>query len=239
VITAPGVLVNDNDVDGNTLTAIKVTDPAHGTLTLNANGGFTYKPSGKYVGSDSFNYKANDGSLDSASATVSITISKPTVVGPTAVFTATPNDLTVQFTDLSSGTAPLSYSWNFGDKKTSNAQNPTHTYSNAGSYTVKLTVKNSAGSNMATKMITVIAPPQPTAAFHSDVQTGPAPLTVKFTDDSTGTAPLTYSWNFGDKKTSTLQNPTHIYTKAGSYTATLTVKNSGGSTTATNTIIVS
>jgi VCBS repeat-containing protein len=73
-IAAPGVLGNDTDVDSASLTAVLVAGPAHGTLTLNANGGLTYTPISNYNGSDSFTYKANDGALDSNVATVSVTI---------------------------------------------------------------------------------------------------------------------------------------------------------------------
>src|SRR6266576_7341784 len=73
-IPAPGVLANDTDVDGNPLTAIVVTQPAHGTVTLNADGSFTYTPALNSNGSDSFTYKANDGTLDSNVVTVSITV---------------------------------------------------------------------------------------------------------------------------------------------------------------------
>ena len=55
------MLANDTDVDGDTLTAVLVTGPAHGTLTLNADGSFTYTPTANYNGTDSFTYKANDG----------------------------------------------------------------------------------------------------------------------------------------------------------------------------------
>ena len=72
-VPAPGVLENDSDADGVPLTAILVTGPSHGTLTLNGNGSFSYTPTANYNGSDSFTYKANDGSLDSNVATVSIT----------------------------------------------------------------------------------------------------------------------------------------------------------------------
>ena len=64
----------DPGENGPTLTAIKVTDPAHGTVTLNSDGGFTYTPASDYIGPDSFTYKANDGTTDSNVATVSITV---------------------------------------------------------------------------------------------------------------------------------------------------------------------
>ncbi len=74
VIVAPGVLANDTDVDSGALTAVQVTGPANGTLTLNANGSFTYTPAANFNGTDSFTYKANDGTTDSSPATVTITV---------------------------------------------------------------------------------------------------------------------------------------------------------------------
>src|SRR6266702_1886175 len=62
------------DVDGDALTALVVAGPAHGVLTANANGTFTYTPNANFNGSDSFTYKVNDGALDSNVATVAITI---------------------------------------------------------------------------------------------------------------------------------------------------------------------
>src|SRR5204863_350204 len=66
-ITAPGVLGNDTDVDGNPLTAVLVSgpSPAQGTLTLNANGSFTFTPALNFNGPTTFTYKANDGTADS------------------------------------------------------------------------------------------------------------------------------------------------------------------------------
>ncbi|MFH1842062.1 MAG: Ig-like domain-containing protein, partial [bacterium] len=71
---AAGVLGNDPDVDGDSLSASLVSGPTNGILTLNANGGFTYTPDADFNGSDSFTYVANDGLLDSAAATVSIMV---------------------------------------------------------------------------------------------------------------------------------------------------------------------
>ena len=71
---APGVLANDTDPDNDPLTAVLVSGPSHGTLTLNADGSFTYTPNLNYNGIDSFTYKANDAELDSNVATVNITV---------------------------------------------------------------------------------------------------------------------------------------------------------------------
>ena len=73
-ITAPGLLTNDSDVDGDPLTAVLVSGPSHGTLTLNANGSFSYTPAANFNGSDSFTYRANDGLLDSNEATVTLAV---------------------------------------------------------------------------------------------------------------------------------------------------------------------
>lgn len=73
-IAAAGVLLNDTDADGDTLTAVIQVAPAHGTLVLNANGGFVYTPDANYFGTDQFTYLANDGKGGTANAQVTITI---------------------------------------------------------------------------------------------------------------------------------------------------------------------
>jgi VCBS repeat-containing protein len=88
VVAANGVLANDTDPDtGDTLTAVLNASVAHGTLTLSSNGSFTYTPLANYNGSDAFTYHANDGSLDSAPVTVTITIAP---VNDPPVFTSSP-----------------------------------------------------------------------------------------------------------------------------------------------------
>jgi VCBS repeat-containing protein len=77
------VLTNDSDADGNTLTANVVTGPANGSLTKNADGSYSYTPKKDWFGTDSFTYKANDGTGDSALATVTITV-KPVNDAPKA-----------------------------------------------------------------------------------------------------------------------------------------------------------
>ncbi len=74
VIAGSGVLANDADIDSASFTAVIVTNPAHGSVTLNQDGSFTYNPNPNYNGADSFTYKANDGTADSTVATVTLTI---------------------------------------------------------------------------------------------------------------------------------------------------------------------
>ncbi len=68
------VLSNDRDPNGNPITAALVTGPTKGTLTLNANGTFTYRPNAGFIGTDTFTYRASDGALQSNLATVTITV---------------------------------------------------------------------------------------------------------------------------------------------------------------------
>jgi VCBS repeat-containing protein len=74
VIQAPGVLGNDTDVDGDRLSAILVTQPMFGTLTLDQEGSFIYTPDADFNGGDSFTYQASDGQLASEPVQVSLTI---------------------------------------------------------------------------------------------------------------------------------------------------------------------
>ncbi|KPK53598.1 MAG: hypothetical protein AMS22_07185 [Thiotrichales bacterium SG8_50] len=74
-VPAPGVLGNDTDADGDTMTAVRDVGPSNGVLTLNADGSFNYDPNPGFFGTDSFTYHANDGQADSNIATVTITVS--------------------------------------------------------------------------------------------------------------------------------------------------------------------
>jgi VCBS repeat-containing protein len=88
VDAANGVLSNDVDPNGKTLTAVLVSPTSHGTLTLNKDGSFTYQSAASYVGTDNFTYKANDGVLSSNVASVQILVSGP----PTQTLKGTPKD---------------------------------------------------------------------------------------------------------------------------------------------------
>jgi beta propeller repeat protein len=161
--------------------------------------------------------------------------SKPTPVPPVANFAASPVSgkapLKVTFTDKSTG-SPTSWKWSFGDGTYSTTKNPTHTYSEAGKYTVSLTVKNDAGSNTTAEKnyINVATLKAPIAAFSASIRSGKAPLKVQFTDKSVN-SPTSWKWSFGDGTYSTAKNPVHKYSKVGKYTVSLTVKNAKGSNT--------
>ncbi len=84
-VNAPGVLANDRDIDSPALTAGLVAGAAHGTVTLGANGSFTYTPAAGYSGGDSFTYRASDGAAASAVTTVSIVVQVPPPPPPPVV----------------------------------------------------------------------------------------------------------------------------------------------------------
>ena len=147
----------------------------------------------------------------------------------TADVTSGDTPLEVNFTDQTVGTV-TTYAWDFGDGGVSSLQNPTHTYTTPGLYTVSLEVEGPGGEKTETKTGYVSIPPQPD--FTSNVTFGYAPLEVNFTDQTAGTV-TAYAWSFGDTGTSTLQNPTHTYTTPGAYTVSLEVTGPGGTKTET------
>lgn len=144
--------------------------------------------------------------------------------------------LTVNFTAVvSGGTPPYTYDWDFGDGSPHGNSNPTnHTYTTAGTYTVKLTVTDSSATPLS-KTITVA-----TIVVYLDVQvtaspqSGIAPLNVCFFSSVTGgTPPYTYTWSFGDGAPAYNiheQNPCHGYMNPGVYKVCLKVVDATGAT---------
>ncbi|MBI4330437.1 MAG: PKD domain-containing protein [Chloroflexi bacterium] len=151
---------------------------------------------------------------------------------PTAGFTIALNPVsgiapvTVTFTNTSTGAT--SYSWDFGDTgagSTSNAATPPNkVYSNPGTFTITLTATNTAGSNIFTQQVTILAIPVSSFTMTKAPLSGVAPVLVTFTDNSTG-GPTSWSWDFGDGTGSSTQNVTKTYSTPGNYTVTLRVSN--------------
>jgi VCBS repeat-containing protein len=181
------VLSNDTDVDGNTLTAIKVSDPTHGTVTLNSNGSFTYTPAANYSGTDSFTYRANDGQANSNTATVNVTITAvndpPVAVNnvystseDTVLNVAAPGVLSndtdpdgdnltaVKVSNPSHGTVTLNSNGSF-------TYTPTSNYNGTDSFTYRAG-DGQANSNTATITITVTAVNDPPVAVIDAYSTG-------------------------------------------------------------------
>jgi uncharacterized repeat protein (TIGR03803 family) len=202
--------------DGSTSTA---QNPSH-VYT----GAGTFSPTLEVVNSYGFEISATGPSLE--------------VFAPTSIaFTATPTNgtapLTISFTSPavdSASNAIDSWYWIFGDGATSAAQNPTHKYTVSGNYTPVLMATNS-------NVLPVNSSGPPVAvypanfAFTAVPTTGAVPLTVNFASpsaDNEGHAISSWNWSFGDGGTSAAQNPTHIYTTAGTYVPALMATNSVG-----------
>ncbi|CVK34100.1 Ig-like domain-containing protein [Methanoculleus bourgensis] len=250
-VPAPGVLENDTDSDGDVLTAALVSKPSNGVLTLNTDGSFTYIPKGNFIGTDTFTYKANDGSLNSSVATVTITVlatnHAPIAADDTVTMTqdttyAAPapgvleND---QDPDGDTVTAKLVSKVTYGSLKLKKDGSFTYIpkpgFTGEDSFTYQ-TSDGKLSSDIATVRITVepTAVIPPVADFSASPLGGKAPVFVQFTDTSTGTI-NSWTWTFGDGGTSTEQNPQYKYTRPGTYTVSLTVTGPGGSDTKTVT----
>ena len=159
--TAKAITLTGSDVDGDTLSYVIVTPPAHGTLS-GAAPNLTYTPAANYNGSDSFTFKVNDGKADSAPATVAISISA--VNDPPAITAAAKSDanpvtlpastvVRVSATDVDGDN--LIYTWSkvsgpgnvtFTPNGTSASSVSTAAFSAAGSYVLRATVADGQGS---------------------------------------------------------------------------------------------
>ena len=159
---------------------------------------------------------------------------------PTAAFS---NDPCVagqpcQFTDQSTDDGQIvAWEWDFSDNgATSSEQNPSHTFSEAGSHRIRLTVRDNQGAeNRIERDIDVAAPnAAPTAVIGAITCNG---MDCSFTDASTdpngaGTIQR-WLWAFGDGSGSDVRNPTHTYSAAGNYTVSLTVADDHGASDGT------
>ncbi len=201
-------------------------DFGDGTTSAEQNPVHVYEDAGTYTVTLT---AANPAGSDTVEAADSIIVFEP----PAAYFTANTTEgvapFAVRFNDTSTGN-PTSWAWDFGDNTTSTEANPVHMYTEAGTYSVSLTVANEIAGDTLTRgdYITVTAPPA--AAFDANVTLGASPLIVQFTDRSTGN-PEKWRWDFGDGRSSVKQHPVHTYTAVGNYSVSLTVTNDVGSVT--------
>jgi PKD repeat protein len=148
-------------------------------------------------------------------------------------------DTSITFTNYSAGAT--SYLWTFGDGDSSAIASPVHDYPSLDSivnYTVIMQAINDCGTVSDTQMVTVITDPK--AKFTASVNAGCAPLSVQFSNTSSSNA-TSFDWQFpgGNPSSSTAQTPPLVeYSVPGTYTVTLTASNVAGSSTATQSVIV-
>ena len=162
------------------------------------------------------------GCVDTATVQVAVTVIQ-------AGFKVSTNNActrtTITFTDTSNYAS--SWQWDFGDGSGSTLQNPTHSYSSTGTYSISLTVgyNGCTGTTTYSNYLTVNQGVSYTIAGN-DTAACVAPLTVNFTNTATGVT--NFSWSFGDGATSTLSNPTHTYIAPGTYSVTLDIISPSG-----------
>lgn len=141
--------------------------------------------------------------------------------------------LTLSFFDNTVPT-PMSYSWVFGDptsgsNNVSNLQNPTHTYTTPGTYSIGLTIVTNDGcidSMPYINIINVYSNPLADFSFSPEVGSLLFEPDIHFTNTSSNST--NWQWDFGDGSTSSEQNPYHIYGDTGYYEVTLWVTSSNG-----------
>ncbi len=182
----------------------------------------------------------NSEGSDTATAVVRVL---PNIPAPIASFSFAPispdTATAVQFTDTSTGGPPSEWRWDFGDGTPESTQrNATHTFARTGTFQVRLTVVNRAGTNSTLRSI-VVRPAAPVAAFTFLPAVPLIGGTVQFNDTSTGGTPTTWAWDFGDLTVSTVRNPTKVYALAGTYSVRLTVTNETGTSTIVRPVAVS
>ena len=166
MVAAPGVLANDSDPDGDPLTAVLATGPADGSVTLSPDGSFLYIPVSGFSGTDSFTYRANDGTLDSNLATVTIAVNAanhPPVAVDGSVTTHEDTAAPVTLSTSDPDGDPLTYSVLTGPSHGSlSGTAPDLTYTPAANYNGSDSFTFTANdgtvdSNVATVSITVVA----------------------------------------------------------------------------------
>jgi PKD repeat protein len=139
-----------------------------------------------------------------------------TVAGFTYDVSGSSVPVPVNFSNTS--TNSTAWRWDFGDGGTSTEQSPSHTYSTAGDYTVKLIASGAVNTDSTLQILHLLNQPTVAGFTYSFSGSNP-PLTVNFSNTSTNATG--WAWDFGDGTTSTAENPSHTYSSSGDYTVKL------------------
>ncbi|MGB9940735.1 PKD domain-containing protein [Methanosarcina sp.] len=177
---------------------------------------------------------SNDGDVTGNHGNDDYWVVKLAFQAPVADFSAIPTSgsapLNVSFIDNSTDN-PTSWLWNFDDGANSVEQNPVHTYSTAGNYTVNLTVSNENGTDSKSTIIIVSEKPAselPVANFSTNTTEGYAPLSVQFNDSSENATSVNWDFNGDGISDSEDRNPVYEFTTQGNYSVNLTATNENG-----------
>jgi gliding motility-associated-like protein len=148
----------------------------------------------------------------------------------TAVFTC--EGTPTQFNDGSSIAqgSIAQWQWSFGDNTSATSANPSHTYTQSGSYNIQLKIASDQGCPDSTnKLIRVV--PNPVVDFSTENACLGYPVNLKDLSQPVTGSIVQYSWDFGDGSTSTVQDPQHAYASSGSFQVTLTATTDSGCST--------
>jgi RHS repeat-associated protein len=262
--TTPGVLDNDGDIDGATLTVELVSPPRYAaTFELDADGSFAYAAAANFNGVDTFTYRVGNGIAYSNIAMVQIAVANVND-GPFAqsqsvtlnentsaniVLGATDIDSTSLSFSVLNGPSHGTVLPNSGTMSCiTEAQGTTCTadigyvpfanYHGPDNFTFAV-ADGFAVSNTATVSMTVLHVNRPPSANAGGPYAGVTGAPIQFSglaSDPDGDA-LTFAWDFGDGGTASVQNPAHVYTAPGTFTVTLTVSDPFGGAAAAHTTV--
>lgn len=127
--------------------------------------------------------------------------------------------------NVSVGTPPFEYFWQFGDGGSSTLENPSHLYGGTGVYSASVEVTDTFGcSAVCDVSVDIILPPYVYAGFDTILSVQCGSTQVSFIDTSEGN-PTSWLWDFGDGDTSMDPNPIHTFTGTGPFTVTLAASN--------------
>lgn len=210
----------------------------NGITSTQTNPFYSYPATGTYI--VKLVATTGTGCKDSTIRTITVNPS------PTATFSVNTASQCVSgnqfsFTNNSSiTTGTLTYAWTFGDGNVSANANPSHSYINAGTYTVKLVVTSALGcKDSTTRSINVYAKPTVDFSVNSLTQCVNENSFVFSNNTTITSGTITYVWRFGDGNTATSANATHSYLTAGTYIVKLiAVTNNGCSDSTTQAVTV-
>ncbi len=151
------------------------------------------------------------------------------------------NEVVTFTANITAGTN-VSYTWQFGDGGSAVGQEVPHVYTEAGRYTATVVASNSTNTLTFTKRVTItsITEPSDEAIAGLTIQNTPVTLNevVTFTANITAGTNVSYTWQFGDGGSAVGQEVPHVYTQAGTYTATVEASNSINILTATTVVSI-